>query len=110
MRERKYQAWDEVHKRFYNTGFTLTPDGRVAATYGLYPSGKLIVREYTGLKDKNDVEIYEGDILQNSNHKDMLCVVEWRSMVDYNNWFPKDRFEVTGNIYENPESVPGDTK
>jgi len=66
--------------------------------------------QHTGRKDKNDVEIYEGDILKNE-HGD-------KAIIDYQEftasfmprsyygggtrWFHQKN-EVIGNIYENPE-------
>lgn len=105
MREIKFRAW------FGKTGLEKNEpcmvNGYDGTTYmewiGLNPDGwDIKVMQYTGLKDKNGREIYEGDQL---GHK--LNVVYWES--DgwcINGGTPLCLFideEVIGNIYENPE-------
>ena len=85
--------------------------------------GKLM--QYTGLKDKNGKEIYERDILSIKIYSGDKVIAEGKTVVEFKdgcfgviwghdkaflslNSFFKAKFEVIGNIYENPELLEGE--
>jgi len=128
-REIKFRAWEpELNCMFrYNYSMpdllisfdgkifqqTFTEDGE--PTKELIRDPQPILMQYTGLKDKNDEEIYESDILTWPNaaipDKEIVffedgafCV---RSLDGCKHFLGKDKLNICcekiGNIYENPD-------
>jgi hypothetical protein len=132
-REIKFRAWvrhPTTNEMVMRTSFyTLNSDGEMNCVFPIdakTPKDRLnivvsnIVMQYTGLKDKNGKEIYEGDILQSEYTFKKAKVIWDAENCRFLLWEPRDTTSffhhkiddhsvlistVIGNIYENPELI-----
>lgn len=123
-REIKFRAWDKAD-------CTMTPDPfawldvrdellnyREGQFERNHPDKRYEILQYTGLKDKGGVEIYEGDIVRQLIKSEYLDESDWLTIIGVVNildgcWcinegcYPLFCFsnEVIGNIYENKNLI-----
>lgn len=134
-REIKFRAWDgkQIHNKLHSlttdsdsnfTDVLIWPEDGELTKLGCTHEkcnlkeyyGTIYLMQYTGLKDKNGKEIYEGDILRCTKAKRYPLNVMYFDEKE-GRWLTKVvglgatqsiinrdvKFEIIGNIYENPE-------
>lgn len=110
MREIKFRAWygNEMHYEIQGWG-----EGAFWTNFRLETFGDVIstipVMQFTGLKDKNGKEIYEGDVIEftddyGSKH---LVEVKWGfwELLSLEYGLRKYVGIIKGNIHQNPELI-----
>lgn len=126
----KYRAWSKTEKIMSDVKNIDFWNGEIdARCFEETEIGNVILMQSTGLKDKNGVEIFEGDVVsRNSGMPSVVKFGKWiyeedfgykiknigfhlnSSYDDDDEWFQamdyediRKNYEVIGNIYENPE-------
>ena len=128
MREIKFRAWDKATRKilevieidFQGMEILVIDHEEQEAREAVH--GHYELMQYTGLKDKNGTEIYEGDIVEyhdTSIKSDVISPVSWSApmfVVDSGLLYFISKEDnkvfdgrIIGNIYENPELL-GDSQ
>ncbi len=132
----RYRAWNPRNKEMMElTGFTIRDDGTVNSIIfkngfeTCIQDGDVILMQSTGLADKNDVEIFEGDIIKTNWHplsvgRFNIGVVTFGVYEGHDDWGSDNTgfysrvsdcnivelpnfhgMRVLGSIYQNPELI-----
>lgn len=143
MREIKFRAWDKTARKMrqvieivFNAGMYCEPNDNTVKLIWVKGhdvidnkdialerehKNEYILMQYTGLKDKNGIEIYEGDIvridcptmkmtgeIKYSEMSAMFYIYDEIEDIEETLWYQEKEYKVIGNIYANPELLKGE--
>ena len=119
MRTIKFRAWHKQRKEMLpviDIEYLMT-NGSLITNYkdfvdNIYPN----IMQFTGLLDKNGVEVFEGDVVKSNSHKPTTFKIEFieggfcatqsehNYPLDINHFYPSTgcMIEVIGNIFQHP--------
>lgn len=118
MRKIKFRAWDKELKEYVNiNNIAIDPTNGDVVELGGYELLDVIhfavLEQYTGLKDKNGVEIYENDVVDThwGNEENRLVKYDnemgfYLTPDQYQSYWTvayRGEYEVIGNIHENAD-------
>lgn len=124
QREIKFRAWHIKDKKMHDVSCVYFYDNKIVVSMPLHIHGfEMLCKEcvvgdielmqYTGLKDKNGKDIYEGDILEEEtgyyfevvwDEKYSKFKLQWKTKAyQYPEWNRGINMRIIGNIYGNPE-------
>lgn len=124
MRKMKFKAWHKKRRVMYHNvcfdsyGYPRQVRGPEIDTLDFVKRDDCDLLQFTGLRDKNDEEIYEGDIIKydyDQRHSPKITSVEFiESPIEVEGGFggvwtgyclDPEICEIIGNVYENPELI-----
>ena len=130
MREIKFRAWNFIRDAMGMVeSYSFKSDGGASIYVSDIPridgdyKNNYYLMQYTGLKDKNGKEVYEGDVVEirrdhpvSPEYTFVKGIVKWNDFTlsyssvsfdgaSWTNGLGRLQVEVLGNIYENPELI-----
>jgi uncharacterized phage protein (TIGR01671 family) len=122
MREIKFRVWNKDKKEWERHSIGMGTDGVLITNH----NEDFELNQFTGLKDKKEREIYEGDIVLLTSKNYMAppsrMDISWTGRIEFNKYrwalvgeeitkfvtlddILRSNMEIIGNIYENPELI-----